>query len=299
MGTNVKTNVETVRDVVEYIEEHLEESLELDGIAGAVNYSKYHLSRMFAAVVGISVHAYIQRRRLTEAARKLVFTEQSVLEIAMCAGYETQRSFTGAFKKLFRCSPHAYRKRKNFYPVQLMYSVDGLERLRGDRVMDIRTVDSDGMILVGYRKNTRFGFHVMGTCWRKMHGNKHLITDRCDMDFLVGLNDYSNWDGDSERQPAFDYVAAAEVHSAEHIPNGMERMELPAGRYVVFCFTGKREDSLQPVVEYVYQEWFLQSTCRLNENARYDFAKYGETVEEDGTSRIEYWVPVLKDESGG
>ncbi len=50
---------------------------------------------------------------------------------------------------------------------------------------------------------------------------------------------------------------------------------------------------MQPVADYIYREWFPQSTCRLNENARYDFVRYGEETDENGRSRIEYWVPVL------
>ena len=66
-----------------------------------------------------------------------------------------------------------------------------------------------------------------------------------------------------------------------------------ACKYIVFSFTAKCEDSLQPVADYVYKEWFPQSTSQLNDHARYDFAKYGEKADKDGKSRIEYWVPVL------
>ncbi|MGO1042874.1 GyrI-like domain-containing protein [Clostridioides difficile] len=69
--------------------------------------------------------------------------------------------------------------------------------------------------------------------------------------------------------------------------------ELSPSKYIVFSFKAKREDSLQPVVDYAYKEWLPQSTCQLNENAKYDFARYGELVDKDGKSLIEYWVPIL------
>lgn len=158
--------------------------------------------------------------------------------------------------------------------------------------MDIRTVDNDKIILMGYRHNTRFGFFVIGKCWRKLHSKKHLISDRLDMNVLIGLNDYSNWDLVNEKQPAFDYFAGAEIEKIETVPNGMEIKELPASKYIVFHFKAKCEDSLQPVADYIYKEWFPQSTYQLNNHARYDFAKYGEHVDKDGKSFIEYWVPI-------
>lgn len=289
----METNLVTIQEVVKYIDAHLEEKLNLDSIAKDVGYSKYHLSRMFVNIVGFTAHNYIQRRRLTEAARLLIFTDNPIMEIALFAGYETQQSFTIGFKDLFRCSPQAFRKKGNFYPFQLKFAVDGKESLRGDKIMDIKIVENEKILLVGYKKNTRFGFSVIGKCWRCIHSNKHLIPNRSNTDFLIGLNDYTQWNENKESQPAFDYYAAAEVDSFNKIPQGMVTKELPNSKYIVFNFRAKSEDSLQPVVEYIYKEWFPQSTCQLNENAKYDFARYCEMIDEDGKSLIEYWVPIL------
>ena len=292
-GNTMKTNIDTIQEVVDYIDAHLEEELDLDSLCKVSRYSRYHLSRMFSNIVGFSMHTYIQRRRLTEAARLLRFTNKSIMEIALFAGYETQQSFTMGFKKLFKCSPRAFRRKRDFYPYQLKFTVDGQQELRGDKIMDIRIVEGDKMILVGYKKNTRFGFFVISKCWNKIHALKNAIPSRKNTDFLIGLNDYTKWEVDAERQPAFDYYAASEVEQIGTIPKGMKVKELPATKYIVFSFKAKSKDSLQPVADYIYKEWFPQSTCQLNQNARYDFARYGEKVDSDGKSLIEYWVPIL------
>lgn len=116
----MKTNIDTIQEVVDYIDNHLEEKLSLDSISSDINYSKYHLSRMFVSVVGFSVHNYIQRRRLTEAARLLTFTDKPIMEIALFAGYETQQSFTIGFKALFKCTPQAFRKKSNLLLITLL-----------------------------------------------------------------------------------------------------------------------------------------------------------------------------------
>ena len=292
-GENVDSNLLSISQIVDYIETHLDDKLDLDSIASEAGYSKYHLHRMFTSIVGFTVHSYVQKRRLTEAARLLIFTERTIMDIALFAGYETQQSFSTAFKTLFKLSPQVFRKQRDFFPFQLKFSVDGKKQLRGDMIMDIKPIESNKIILIGYTANTKKGFSVIGKCWRNLHTNKRRISNRVDMEFLVGLNDYSiNFSYEND-QPAFDYYAAAEVSTISEIPKGMKVKELPVSKYMVFSFIGKNQDSLQPIVDYIYKEWFPQSTCQLNENAKYDFAKYGETVDKDGNSNIEYWVPII------
>lgn len=289
----VEKNITIIEDVIDYIEIHLEEKLDLDNIARQAGYSKYHLHRMFTSIVGFTVHNYIQRRRLTEAARLLVFTDKSIIDIALSSGYETQQSFTIGFKAMFKYSPQVFRRKHEFYPFQLKFCVDGNKQLRGDTILDVKIIEHDKILLVGFTFNTRFGFLSMGKYWRKLHSKKQTISNRTDMNFLIGLNDYSSWLPDKEKQPAFDYYSAAEVTSFSEIPKGMVIKELPASKYVVFHFRAKSQDSLGPVADYIYKIWFPQSTCQLNESAKYDFAKYGEEVDEEGKSQIEYWVPIL------
>lgn len=113
--------VENVMTAIRYIESHLSEKLDLDKVADAVHYSKYHLHRMFTKTVGLTVHDYVQRRQLTEAAKLLVFSRKPVMEIALIAGYENQQAFTSIFKSMYKRTPAEYRENEEFYPLQLKY----------------------------------------------------------------------------------------------------------------------------------------------------------------------------------
>ena len=102
---------------IDYIEEHLSEKLDLDIVANAVHYSKYHLHRTFTTSVGLTMHDYIK----TEAAKLLVFSKKPIIEIALIAGYESQQAFTSIFKAMYKKSPNKYRKEQEFYPLQLRF----------------------------------------------------------------------------------------------------------------------------------------------------------------------------------
>lgn len=286
------SNIESIAKLIDYMEDHLTEPLNLEILAEESGYSKYHLHRMFTGVVGMPVHSYLQRRRLTEAARMLIFTDMPILDIALQAGYGTQQSFSKAFKEQFRHSPKAFRNKESFYPLQLKYKVDGQRQLRGDRIMDFKIVQAEEILLVGYKASTVKGFSVIPKCWAQMERRKNHIPNRVDRDTLVALDDYT-CDFAEGNQPAFDYYAAAEVSSLEDVPPGMATRRLPPGKYVVFSYKGTPQDSMQPVVEYIYREWFPQSTARLNEQAMYDFSKLGEVLDSEGRGDVEFWVPIL------
>ena len=106
----------SIEAVIDYIESHLDGKLELETVAEAVHYSKYHLHRLFTETVGMTIHDYVQRRQLTEAAKLLVFSDKPIIEIAFICGYESQQSFSLAFKAMYKSPPAEYREEQSFYP---------------------------------------------------------------------------------------------------------------------------------------------------------------------------------------
>ncbi len=116
-------NLEAVIAAIQYIETNLtSKKIDLDIVAEAVHYSKYHVHRIFNDTVGLSIHDYTQRRQLTEAAKLLVFSHKSILDIAVLAGYESQQAFSNIFKSMYKQSPYQFRKNEVFYPLQLEYN---------------------------------------------------------------------------------------------------------------------------------------------------------------------------------
>lgn len=116
--------IENIITVINYIENNISEKMSLSTIARAVGYSKYHLHRMFVKTVGLSIHDYVQRRQLTEAAKLLVFSKKSILEISLIAGYESQQAFTNIFKQMYKKTPNEYRMNEEFYPLQLRFNLE-------------------------------------------------------------------------------------------------------------------------------------------------------------------------------
>lgn len=111
-------NHSVVEKIVKYVESHLEEDLSLDRIANELNYSKFYMARVFAENMDCTIYKYIQGRRLTEAAFKLVKTSKPIIEIAYEAKYSSQQAFSLAFHQSYQCTPQTYRRNGVFYPIR-------------------------------------------------------------------------------------------------------------------------------------------------------------------------------------
>ena len=109
---------DVVKKVIDYIEKNIETEINLDKISKNIGYSKFYLNRIFTEHTGITIYKYLQNRRLTIAAEKLVKTNITITQIAYEAGYDTQQSFTFAFKQVYLYPPKTYRDIGIFIPKQ-------------------------------------------------------------------------------------------------------------------------------------------------------------------------------------
>ncbi len=72
-------DISMIERAIAYMEAHLDEKMDFERVAGAVHYSKYHLHRMFTEITGMTLHDYMLRRQMTEAAAFLSFVRTFVL----------------------------------------------------------------------------------------------------------------------------------------------------------------------------------------------------------------------------
>lgn len=99
--------------VLVHIQERLDDAVSIDSLARIAHFSPFHFHRVFSGMVGESVMAYVRRLRLERAAHELKHGTKRVIEIALDAGYDTQESFTRAFKDAFGQPPGRFRRAKS------------------------------------------------------------------------------------------------------------------------------------------------------------------------------------------
>lgn len=187
-------NIETV---IEYIENNLNNKLDLEKISEAVHYSKYHLHRLFTDAVGITIHDYVVRRQLTEAAKLLIFSNKPIIEVAFLCGYESQQAFSLAFKSMYKISPALYRANGQFYPLQLRFALQKNIVSKEFTKEDICLAQKeDVLIWMELMRLVIDGYPVMDEELFLNEITKHIEEDHAlilkDGDILVGAMAYSD-----------------------------------------------------------------------------------------------------------
>lgn len=114
----MNTHKKIAEKVIAYIEDNLENDIDLKVIAESIGYSKFYLNRIFTEETGCTIYKYLQTRRLTVAAQKLVDTDKPIAQIAYEAGYNSQQAFSLAFKQVYLYPPKTYREIGIFVPRQ-------------------------------------------------------------------------------------------------------------------------------------------------------------------------------------
>jgi AraC-like DNA-binding protein len=102
-----------LRAILELVEESLDEpDLDGAGLAGRAYLSRYHFDRLVRASLGEPPGGFRRRLLLERAAYRLGSTSESVIEIALEAGYASPDAFTRAFSRAYAVTPTDYRHRR-------------------------------------------------------------------------------------------------------------------------------------------------------------------------------------------
>jgi len=101
--------LQRISEVLHYIEEHLDEIASYEQVADIFCYSSYYFNRLFSAVVGKPIAAYIRERRLAKASILLTDPNKTITSICFECGFNSSQSFCRAFKRSYGISPSEYR----------------------------------------------------------------------------------------------------------------------------------------------------------------------------------------------
>lgn len=90
-----------------------EQNWKMDSLCQLANLSKAQLIRLFNQQIGTSPHHFVNHIRLQKAAELLKQSQQSILDIALNCGFQSETNFGKAFKKYYQLTPGQYRKQQN------------------------------------------------------------------------------------------------------------------------------------------------------------------------------------------
>jgi AraC family transcriptional regulator len=98
-----------VNRAIDHATRHLAEPLRLSDLAGAAHFSSYHFHRIFSALMGETVNAFVKRIRLERALYLMSHDPGlSLTEVALRCGFASSSDFSRNFRARYGVSPRAF-----------------------------------------------------------------------------------------------------------------------------------------------------------------------------------------------
>jgi transcriptional regulator GlxA family with amidase domain len=100
-----------VRAAIQMFAEHIEDPVQIADVAGALAMSERHLERCFKQATGQSPLKYYRLMRLKKARQRVLYSTQSIREIAQSVGYASSTPMTRHYAEAFGVNPNDERRR--------------------------------------------------------------------------------------------------------------------------------------------------------------------------------------------
>lgn len=122
-----------VRDACNMARRNFRQEFSLSEIARELRVSTSHLCRAFHQSTGLRFREYVGRLRAEHARELLLTTDQSITEIAFCAGFQSISQFNRVFRSVHGTSPQTLRKNPETQDPSRTAAAPGGIRARTDR----------------------------------------------------------------------------------------------------------------------------------------------------------------------
>jgi len=238
---NQDEKVEIVQKMQDYLKSNVcKYSYNIEGLYKCIGYSKRHADRLFKELLHMTPKAYVRKIRLSDSSKKLLNTNNNIVDIALDAGFESHEGFTRAFGAAFQITPHEYRRNPRAIPLFVQYPVRSYytylrykEKLNMDcgTLCMITPVERPKRKLIILRSTNGSYYwsycEEMGCEWEGMLNS---ITEKLDNAAIVELPNCLLKEGTSH------VAAGVEVpyDYSSTVPDGYEVLELEAGAMLYF-----------------------------------------------------------------
>lgn len=278
-----------------FIEKVLKAPLSVEAVAREAGISMFHFLRLFHILVGETPGAYIRKRRLSEAAKELLDTDNRIIDIAFDYQFQSQEAFSRAFKKYFNVNPKELRRTRKFiynFPKEKL-TQSKLKHILQGVTMEPKFIEKPeiklmGMVYYGDNKNWE-----IPELWKQFMPDMDNFENRKNSMNSYGLCFYSK---EFTETGKFYYLAAVEVEDFSKMPITMVGKTIPAAKYAVFTHKGDLKD-IRTTYEYIYATWMPKSG--YENSFCYDFEFYDERIMEFQTGKrelpeLDIYIPVVE-----
>jgi AraC family transcriptional regulator len=243
---------------VEFINGNVNEQLNLDAIARRAYMSKSYFSKIFRVITGCSVKEYVTAYRLNLAAQDLLMTNKKIIDIAFQYGFNSQQTFTKAFRKYYGIPPGSFRTTKMpWIPLKhLNLYFDGGINMESI-FKNVRVIEQEEICVIGVEVKIDYnanGHNHIGGLWDMWVKEKvySKIPSPINYPVTMGMTE------DTSKEDTAIYRICMEVESLDNIPVGFVGKVMPKTTYAAFRLTLDKLQSGE-FWQYFYKKWLPES----------------------------------------
>jgi AraC family transcriptional regulator len=280
-----------LNQALKYVEQNLTGRLDVQDIASIANTSPFHFQKMFHILADITLAEYIRNRRLTLAAKEIV-NGAGILDTALKYGYETQASFTRAFKRLHSFSPGMARDKgamiKAYPPLAFHLTIQG----EGPMEYEIREVGEFTIAGISRTFSAKDGsnYKDIPKYWDEMGamGEIEKLHKKVDARGMFKGALLGACLGFSNEMEEFSYLIGIEPEEDVDL-EGLKQIDIPALTWAVFKGVRSSPDAGHKIWKAIYGEWFPATDYIHDEGPELEIS-----FDEKDINHFEIWIPVKK-----
>jgi AraC family transcriptional regulator len=276
-----------IEKVLDYIHDNLDESIHVVSLAERSCWSRWQFQRVFGEATGLTVAQYIRELRLSKAAELLLSSKQRHLDIALHCGFDSEISFSRAFKHMFGCTPREYRLRGQRQGLRTPLQYRTEKPVAGDKpkaFTQIRIESRDAFQLHGVNGWIRGPFSSAPDFLERVPALWNIIDKNVDNDAQpIGIIDTHY----HPKKPGQIRYWAGFLNQPK---NNYDTIHVPAQEYAVIPVHGKVV-AVEQAVEWFIHRWLPESN--YNGVSGYELEVYEPNYDPKSTqSYMEYWLPI-------
>lgn len=283
--------LEALERAVIYMESHLDEAVSVHDVAKASGYSYFHFTRVFQSVLGESIGNYLQKRRLSSAAHKLLYSDRKIIDIALESGFGSPESFSRAFKNVYQVSPAKYRSNRLevFLGNKQEMDLDFILHISSNLTVQPQIRETDEIHIAGIR-GTALPDNLFAL-WRQFGKVQGSISNRHPSGRTFGVCEYQENSDAANYDMELSEVIGAEVITYENLPAGIIAKTIPAGKFAVYTHRGPLSNIMK-TYQYIWGTWALVTSEEIDE--RDDFELYDKRFKghDHKDSEIDIYIPI-------
>ena len=117
---------ELITNILDYLDTNLYTKISINQISKIFFFNKDYIMRVFKNELNITIFEYINYKKVYMSLDDLIYTNDSILSIALRSGFSSQEYFSEIFKKIIGINPSTYRK---FYKYRNILDINLANRI--------------------------------------------------------------------------------------------------------------------------------------------------------------------------